>query len=561
MTRRIQTSYLYDLSKESCRTEYIQDDAAYRQYEDLKARYDRELVEFEDKLGKKIPVKAGTNADILVEALWDLAQRRSDYATLVRILTTFDYLPKSCLAKAREISVETVRCSYLNREETTGRGELLKKEKRSKVFVSVCNLAETDPEVLDAIAAQLAVKPTKILARGILNSSISHTQTLVEALNLLAENHDGLQGNRMDNIDKALRRSAEDFQTLAECLIDNEKTVYMASFSLDDKVPADYHAYTPTLLKWFKSVADASIKKIRPGNSYYGDTNPWEQQASLTRAATLLVQTLDPSLRPSEHHVNEVRAFLAKNWIDLTFVNGSDQFLGHLSKTVGYTPDYTLSAPNKAAVKAKNSKGKTLAGAVRKLTKLIEDGETVGAMRSEYRNSLIHVLSCREFYALPDTDVYTILCTSTGVDLCCALTINPSADLLADMVIKQDIVSVPEEAWPIVAPSDAETANILTRLLDDATKRQNESMWVYRGKQDFLRKLNGVLSAKPSREIYEITPWEYMSNIRLAKSLDLVNQMIVDAMGGDPANWESFYDLAHDWTGSFGQLLNASVRL
>jgi len=557
MTRRIRTSYLYDLGKESCRTGYTQNDEAYRQYEDLKARYNRELVEFEDKLGKKIPVKAGTNADILVEALWDLAQRRGDYETLAGILATFDYLPKSCLAKAREIGVETVRCCYLNREETTGRGELLKKEKRSKVFVSVCNLAETDPEVLDAIAAQLAVKPTKILAKGILNSSISHTQTLVAALNLLAGNHDGVQSGRLDTIDKALRRSAEDFQILAKCLIDNKKTIHMASFSLDDKTPADYHAYTPTLLKWFKSVADSSIKKIRPGSVYNGDTDRWEQQSSLIRAATLLAQTLDPSLKPSEHHVNEVRAFLAKNWIDLTFVNGSDQFLGYLSKTVGYTPDYTLSAPNEAAVKAGNSKGRTLMGAVQKLTKLIEEGAT----RSKYGDSLIHILSNREFYTLPDTTVYTILCAATGVDLCCALTINPSVDLLADMVIEQDIVQVPEEAWPIVAPSDAEMSNILTRLLDDANKRQNEDMWRYRGKQNFLQKLNSVLSAKPSRELYEITPWEYMSNIRLTENLDLVNQMIVDAMGGDPGNWESFYDLAHDWTGSFGQLLNASVRL
>lgn len=582
MNSDIRHSYLFDLCKEACTTGEPSDEletAFTAEIEELNSKHELEVEQLKQKLAENnahIPIiRANPMVDNMVEALWATAHSRKDNAGLCELLR-FDYLPETCLRQARQIKHEAVRCAYLNRRDTVNRKELLETETRSKVYASICDLAESDVDVLDAIAARLVAKPTKILANAVLGSSASQTKTLILAIDFLGKDLGKDLGDSdavgsilntlSDGTAKALRRSAEDFRLLIKCLIANNNTSALGNYTMDKVNKADYALYAPLLLEWFEFDAARVVQKAGPGihRSF------WDNYRSLHTVIELLTKVLDPANHPNEQDVHRVRDFMTQNWIELVSVLSDIDGLQDLAKVVNCPPNYTLNKLTGLAAKAAKSKGQALRQVVGKLVTYIEgdDGpETYAAL-------LVSVLSNPGLYSLPEKLKQPILDEASETDMCCALALNPTAELLTEMVV-HSTKSLSEEVWSIVDATNADLVNMLTRIVE-AGEETFYDKWSYYDRRSFEDKLNSVLSARPSKEVYRLIPWASIESVDLRKTtyvgyasdkaavrehnFTAISELLNETMGESPAKWESFSHLASTWTGNFGELLDA-VRL
>ncbi len=572
-------SYLFTLSREACTRGNVSNEleaAVLAEIEELNSRHELEEEKLKQKLAEQSAFETSRKADPvvdrMVEALWAGAYGRKDNATLCTMLE-FDYLPQSCLQQARLIKHEAVRCAYLKRSDTHNRKELLDTETRSKVYASICNLAESDVDVLDAIMSKLVSKPTKILANGVISSSISETKVLVAAINFLGKSNnldasgeylsDSVE--RSENITKALNRSAEDFQLLAKCLITNKSTGALAPFSLDRVAKTNYFMYTPSLLEWFECDAIDCLKKAGRGTGF------WDSYRSLHKVIELLTKVLDPANHPNEQDVRRVRDFMTQNWVELVSALSDLEGLQSLAKFVNCKHNYTLNKPTGLAAKAAKSKGQALRKVAGKLVTYVEGDYD----RETYTPLMVSVLSNPGLYGLPEKLKQPILDAASETDMCCALALNPTAELLTEMVI-HSTKSLSEDVWLLVNVTNADLAAMLTRIVE-AGEETSYDKWSYYNRRSFEDKLNSVLSAKPSKEVYRLIPWASIESIDLKNTayvervsdkttvhehnFNVVTELLYETLGESPTKWESFSHLASTWTGNFGELLDAARLL
>lgn len=586
MNSNIRHSYLFTLSKEACAAGDVPDGLETpwftEELEELNSKHELDVEKLKQKLAQDNALKAVRKTDPLVdnmvEALWATAHSRRDNAALCAMLE-FDYLPQSCLRQARKIKDEAVRCAYLNRSDTVNRKELLETETRSKVYASICDLAESDVDVFNAIVAKLVAKPTKILANGVLSSSISQTKALILAIDFLGKGSsfdETTGGNTIcalaDNITKALNRSAEDFRLLATCLITNRSTDVLESFSLDKVAIEDYSLYAPLLLDWFEFDTSncLALTYIHAGTSRY----TWSRYRPLYRVVELLTKVLDPLNGPREQDVQRVRNFMTANWVGLLACMSDSSCLQSLAKAVNCPPNYTVNKLTGLAEKAAKSKGKELRQAASKLVAYLEDDDPLVD-----RTPLISVLSNKELYTLPEKLRQPIISAASETDMCCALALNPTVDLLSEMIVHSD-KRLSDDVWSLVTVTDADLLNIMTRVVASREDSPGYDKWSYYEGRGFEDKLDNILSAKPSKEVYRLMPWASLESIDLKSTTYLgylghtsdecavrehnftvVSELLNEALGESPAKWESFSHLASTWTGSFGELLDAARLL
>ena len=159
--------------------------------------------------------------------------------------------------------------------------------------------------------------------------------------------------------------------------------------------------------------------------------------------------------------------------------------------------------------------------------------------------------------------------------MCCALALNPTVELLTEMVI-HSTKSLSEDIWLLVNVTTADLVNMLTRIVE-AGEETSYDKWSYYDRRSFEDKLNSVLSAKPSKEVYRLIPWASIENIDLKNTayvervsdtttvhehnFNVVTELLYETLGESPAKWESFSHLASTWTGNFGELLDAARLL
>lgn len=574
-------SYLFTLSKEACARGDVSSEleaSVLAEIEELNSRHELEEEKLKQKLAEQSAFKTSRKADPMVdrmvEALWAGAYGRKDNATLCTMLE-FDYLPQSCLQQARLIKHEAVRCAYLKRSDTRNRKELLDTETRSKVYASICNLAESDVDVLDAIMSKLVSKPTKILANGVISSSISQTKVLIAAIDFLGKSNNlDASGEylfdsiyRSENITKALNRSAEDFQLLAKCLITNKSTNALASFSIDKVVKTNYFMYTPSLIEWFERDAADCLKQAGSGSG----ASFWNSYRSLHKVIELLTKVLDPANHPNKQDVRRVRDFMTQNWIELVSALSDLEDLQSLANVVNCKHNYTLNKPTGLAAKAAKSKGQALRQVAGKLVTCIEGDDGPAT----YKPLMVSLLSNPGLYSLPEKLKQPILDGASETDMCCALALNPTVELLTEMVI-HSTKSLSEDIWLLVNVTTADLVNMLTRIVE-AGEETSYDKWSYYDRRSFEDKLNSVLSAKPSKEVYRLIPWASIENIDLKNTayvervsdtttvhehnFNVVTELLYETLGESPAKWESFSHLASTWTGNFGELLDAARLL
>ena len=585
MNSDIRHSYLFTLSKEACTAGEVSNEletASMAEIEELDSKHELEVEQLKQKLARnnahKIALKADPMVDNMVEALWATAHSRKDNAGLCDMLK-FDYLPESCLRQARKIKDESVRCAYLKRNDTVNRKELLATETRSKVYASICDLAESDVDVLDAIVARLVAKPTKILANGVLGSNISQTKALVLAIDFLGKDLGGPDGSAVgnvlgaisDNMTKALQRSVEDFRLLTKCLIENRSTSALGEFTLSKVGKADYVLYTPSLLEWFEFDAADCLSEAQNLTETRYSRNFWSRFRSLHQVAELLTKVLDPLNGPSEQDVCRVRDFMTKNWVKLVNATSDAESLKSLAKAVNCTPNYTLNKLTGLAAKAAKSKGQALRQAASKLVACIDGDANPGT----YMALLVSILSNTGLYRLPEKLTQPILSAASETDMCCALALNPTAELLTEMVVHSD-KSLSEDVWSLVDITDADLVNMMTRVVASREDPAYDK-WSYYDRRGFEDKLDSVLSAKPSKEVYRLIPWLSVESIGLKNTayagctsdeaavrvhnFTVICELLNETLGESPAKWESFSHLASTWTGNFGELLDAARLL
>lgn len=562
---------MFTLGNEVCNQDETPDELETlieEEIEKLNAEHELKVEQLRQKSTQNTPTKGGGIVDIMVESLWTMAQSRKDNETLKRMLQ-FDYLPQTCLKKARAIKDETVRCAYLNRKDTGNRKELLQTETRSKVYASICDLAETDPDVAQAIKAKLQTKPTLILGESVLRSGITQTEILVLAIDFLSKNSSGgMTHIRTENISKALHRSAKDFRLLAKCLMTNGDTSALDSFSLSVANRSDLNEYVPTLVQWFEVDALTCLRARKEKGQHYFFYGTYKQ--SLCHVVELLTKVLNPANNPCEQYVSQVRNFLSVNWIALNFA-ADDRTVGRireLAGSVNYTPNYTMGKLVGLAARGAKSKGAELRKVTGKLVTYIQGDHAP----SDYMDLLIAVVSNVEFYSLPEKLREPVMQEANETVLCCALTLNPGVELLTEMVL-HSIDGLSDDALSIVNIADKDMTRIVDRLLLDNSDLLE---WGRLYGRDMTDKINNILRVKPSKEVYRLIPWAAIGAVCITPQrgrtsqgaisagehgLTMICELLHESLGEETSKWESFSNLADSWTGNFGELLDAARLL
>ena len=582
MSSDLRNSYLYS----TCRSIGVNNStqSESREIDDLEAEHENAL----EKLKLQQKAEIATISQIhktceftgmpvnMITALWQMAEKRKDYVVLSDMLK-FDYLPEYCLKQARNIKDSAVRCAYLLRPETTNRRELLNLENRSSVFAAVAELGSTDTQVRDAILKRMREKPTKVLANGVLNSGLADTECIIEALRTLAKHEDGISsvnlGYRSNfdserGIDKAIVRSSEDFTKLTDCFIETGATILFQGISMRTVAKENQREYTPALVKWFEHELTACVNKVKLESNQY---SYYRHHSTFNTVVSLLLSALKPDKAPDEILVKHVCGILEKHWIQLLILLPEFSELEELAHIVNYKPSYKLEPLTGMAKEACTAKGTRLDKIVHKLTALLNDD----ADPREYHNLMVATLSNNALYSLEHSKIETILDSASPVAMRCAVALNGSIDVLKNLwlTVDNDLAS---GIWNVIPLSETDKLNMLTSLLNAAPKIRKQTVRNYYGynSRSTDTKITELLETMPSREFFKNIPWETIRDMTLnsrsvgykdrtdhdevdTNNFTHISGLMDEVLGDDQALWESYYNLSQNWTGSFGDLLEA----
>ena len=504
----------------------------------------------------------------MITALWQMAEKRKDYVVLSDMLK-FDYLPEYCLKQARNIKDSAVRCAYLLRPETTNRKELLDLENRSSVFAAVAELGSTDTQVRDAILKRMREKPTKVLANGVLNSGLADTECIIEALRTLGACNDGLAGLRVSDLrglKTALTSCAENFTNLVTCLVETRGTHMLSTFDVEDV--SDAHIYLPGLVAWF-SYETAECSK---GTGIYtDDQRRWRWCSPLLDVVSTLHEIIALQESPDEDVLRDVRVILEKYWYTLATELALHSSLLKLAKSARYEPNYARVLKG-VAKEAKSAKGARLETIIRDVTK-----NKVDVISARTMDIIVGILSNEDFYELNLSVVDSVLALTSPVMVNCAVAQSGSKKVLEKLWLYCDSREFHDSVWDILQLTESDKVSMLNALTDlskDGWKEYAVKPFAPRGAipRRAHSKLESLLSTNPSLEFYKQMPWETVCTLHiLVRRYDgdssetphfaqielLLNEHLADTL----ANWEAFADLSRDWTGLFGDLLQASTLL
>ena len=223
------------------------------------------------------------------------------------------------------------------------------------------------------------------------------------------------------------------------------------------------------------------------------------------------------------------------------------------------------------AKEACTAKGARLGKIVHKLTDLLNDD----ADPREYHNLMVATLSNNALYSLEHSKIETILDRASPVAMRCAVALNGSIDVLKNLwlTVDNDLAS---GIWNVIPLSETDKLNMLTSLLNAAPKIRKQTVRNYYGynSRSTDTKITELLETMPSREFFKNIPWETIRDMTLnsrsvgykdrtdhdevdTNNFTHISGLMDEVLGDDQALWESYYNLSQNWTGSFGDLLEA----
>jgi hypothetical protein len=187
------------------------------------------------------------------------------------------------------------------------------------------------------------------------------------------------------------------------------------------------------------------------------------------------------------------------------------------------------------------------------------------------------VLSNEAFYELDLSVVDSVLALASPVMVNCAVAQSGSKKVLEKLWLYCDSREFHDSVWSILQLTESDKVgmlNALTALSTNGWKEYTVKPFAPRGTipRRAHSKLESLLSTSPSLEFYKQMPWEtvcalhilvrrYDGDSRETPHFAQIELLLNEHLAGTLANWEAFADLSRDWTGLFGDLLQASTLL
>jgi hypothetical protein len=467
---------------------------------------------------------------VLLQQVWTLAEQSADVEILVALLSRKGVFPEELRARARLRKETEVRVAYLTRSDvsTEERAELLESEKRSDVFAGLIAVAKDNLDLAARLAEQLEKKPTKVLSRTMLREGFDHGDASWIALQAVASDKTMPQQleSRVVNAAAKYARDPERCGVLVEILGDQ------ILITLDPSViPASHH------LRYVERMLAVAITK-----SPHWD---WELRRRASSAADQLIK-----FTQRDGLSTEVLALLEAATSNDDF-SAADQvaalLAGRLSLETRAEDDRYDAACTVTGVELDRMIDFALVG-----DPVVNAGLLQGLLENPAARS--------------HKDFSKLLAHVKPVTMVRAMASSKSLELFVE-IWRDRHQEMPEDCWGFLSDPD----QVMDRLMQEEVKSINDpdTRRYYGGVPQRLMALleRGVPAALVATLPFEVfnTPTSYYQRWASAHLISVVGAQVAalqaEFLGTDQQRWENFNNLASSWSGTLGELLEASCTL
>lgn len=468
----------------------------------------------------------------IADVLWTMAETAGDTDALVTLLNN------AATAKIRAAAVKRkevpIRIAYLCHPQTTNdeRAELLEHERRADVFAGLIQAARQDDAVKDRLAAQLKARPTKALAKAMINGGFDHAETMVSCIKLLHTTK--LSDPQTDRLHRLIRRHSKDAAWRPE-LIETLQVPHLLEINTEQLTAAEQARYAQKLTGWLAEHAAGG----RPS---------WETMRTIAATERALVALCDhPDLDPDV--ATELMALE-----DAPHVSVDTR--GKVSAVLcarGVTTETAITGGGALVERALTANGEEL----ERLVRYLLDSGTAN-------QEMVEALLCNPAL-LTHPEAVEVMDTAQTRALRAAMNRTRSATLFRALFhVHGDTFA--NTSWDLLDNPQQTAIDLLVELgHTQHTKSRNR---YYGGAKEALY----LLERFKDPEVLLATPWPVLEPLLrgwnshhmisvIGERLQTLQRDRLGVTDADIGKWHQFGTLAGDWSGTVDELLYAAANL
>lgn len=458
----------------------------------------------------------------VVTQIWKLAENSGDEDVMCVLAGRSEPLPSEVVERLRLRKEAVIRIQYLSRTDLTDgeRATLLDGEKRSDVFAGLIAAARENEALANRLAAQFAAKPTKVLARQMLRDDFGDSTLRFECLRVLAGDKrppDWLWHKLRTIVDENAKDAAR--AALLVDILPVGLLLYLDMASLDE-------ASQLTLIDRFVGFASRDC-----------DVNEWESRRIRNNVCRYLVAASAlPGL--SDAVVTALDALSTADWMD-----EGDRIAGALAGRRAMMND----SVDEQRLVARSASGSKL-GDLMKLALVDSSSASDTLLQGLLENP--SVWSHQEFPALVSNAPVACLVK--------AMQATRSHDLMSRLWQINERY-IPDACWEHVD----EPQKLNERLVFETLAREDQPYRVQSSIPSLLERgvSDEAVARLPFSVIVESTYYRRFSSPVLDAVAPQLMRLQSGSLGENPQFWENFNNLSTDWSGTLGELLEASTTL
>lgn len=470
-----------------------------------------------------------------VEKVWHIAEKCGNVATMCDILRS-DSLTPAVLDRARLRKEEDIRILYILRKDTPAETikALLENEGRSGVFAGLVREGRENKILHDILVEKIVAKPTKILAREMVACRFPNDRAAMAALKVLAGDHkvtDAVRSSKNLLIKDLLTK--EDYAAeVIESMTTEELVTAIADHRFDtrEKLSADnLHKLSTKLMTTAQTMDLGHVS--RHFMRYMLET--FIQVAGNPKTSTDTFKMLS-SIEQS-------------TWFGKLSKMGEYATYCSRLQTVMSSSSMTLSvgASDDAYEQAKCAEGSEFESLV-EVT--VASGKSSSVLEGLLENPRVSTHSL----------IHPLLRLSSPTNLVVAMERTRSSELFKAIWRNRNI-GIPTKCWEALDDAQAVVMDLSKEVYSkgptkDAFSRGRdiEALFVF---------------VMPEQAILDM-PWDVIesncsrySTVLSGTMREKIMDLQMRSLGTCPEHWETFNSLAHTWQGTFGSLLQTSVKL
>jgi len=457
----------------------------------------------------------------VIAQIWKLAEGLGDADVMRTLAGRPESLPPEVVERLRLRTEAEVRIQYLSRTDLTDeeRSTLLANEKRSDVFAGLIAAAKENGPLAARLAAQFASKPTKVLARQMLRDDFGNEALRFECLRVLA-------GDKRppDWLWHKFRRVIEE----------NAQNVTRTSL-LADTLPVGLLLYMDmtfleeaSQLTVIDRLAGFASREYRP--------HEWESRQMRSKICRYLVEASAlPGL--SDAVVTALDALSTADWMD-----EGDRIAGALAGRRAMMDD----SVDEHRLIARTASGSKLDDLVDLALVNAALGETL--VQGLLENPLVWAHA--KFQSLVSNAPFACIVK--------AMQTTRSHDLMSRLwAINERFI--PEACWECVD----EPQKLHERLVFETLACRDQPYQVQSMIAALLKRgvADDAISRLPFSVIADNVYYRRYSSSVLDAVVPQLVRLQTRSLGENPQFWENFNNLSADWSGTLGELLEASATL